>query len=79
MREAFETNGRLEIDNHLRAELKRQRKARRTNMFNALWSSRLFRSLRAKSVFGVRFRISHHDEEEMLADVENMFSQKSPV
>jgi hypothetical protein len=74
IREAFETNGRLGIDNHLRAELKSQRKAHLTNLFHALWSLRLCKSLRAKSVFGVRFRITHHDKEEMLADIENMFS-----
>ena len=74
IREAFETNGRLGIDKVLQAERKRQRKARLTNLFQALWSLRLFRLLRVKSVFGVRFRITHHDEQEMLADVENMFS-----
>ena len=74
IREAFETNGRLGIDKVLQAERKRQRKVRLTNLFQALWSLRLFRLLRVKSVFGVRFRITHHDEQEMLADVETLFS-----
>jgi len=74
IREAFETDGKLDIDKLLQAERKRQRKAHLTNLFQALWSLRLFRLLSVKSVFGVRFRITHHDEQEMLADVEDMFS-----
>jgi DNA-directed RNA polymerase specialized sigma24 family protein len=74
LRRAFETNGKQGIDYLLRVERKRQRKARLLNLFSALWSLHLFRALRAKTVFGVRFRITHHDEDEMLADVENMFS-----
>ncbi|MGC0772007.1 MAG: hypothetical protein WB543_03665 [Candidatus Acidiferrum sp.] len=74
IREAFETNGRMGIDKVLQVERKRQRKVRLTNLFQALWSLRLFRLLRVRSVFGVRFRITHHDEQEMLADVETLFS-----
>ena len=74
IREAFETNPRAYVDNLRKEEHERQRKARPINWFKTLFALLLFRALGAKHIFGVRFRITYHEREAMLADVDNMFS-----
>jgi len=74
LRRAFEANHEMFIEKLRQAERKRQRNRTLINLFNALLPLRLFRALRVKSVFGVRFRITHHESEEIFADVERMFS-----
>jgi hypothetical protein len=72
IREAFETNPRAYMEKLRQAERERQRKARLITLFKTFFALLLFRAVRAKSVFGVRFRITYHEREEMLADVDNM-------
>ena len=74
IRRAFEANHEMFIEKLRQAERKRQRNRTLINLFNALLPLRLFRVLRVKSVFGVMFRITHHESEEMFADAEHMFS-----
>jgi len=74
IREAFETNPRAYVDNLRKEEHERQRKARPINWFKTLFALLLSRALGAKHIFGVRFRITYHEREAMLADVDNMFS-----
>ncbi len=74
IREAFETNPRAYVDNLRKEEHERQRKARPINWFKTLFALLLSRALGAKQIFGVRFRITYHEREAMLADVDNMFS-----
>jgi hypothetical protein len=74
IRRAIEANHKEFLEKLGQAERKRQRKRMLINFFNSLLPLRLFRALRVKSVFGVTFRITNHESEEMLADVEHMFS-----
>ena len=71
IREALETNPRAYMEKLRQAERERQRKARLITLFETFFALLLFR-VRAKSVLGVRFRITYHEREEMLADVDNM-------
>ena len=74
IREAFETDPRAYMERLLQAERGRQRRAHLITRVETLFQSRLFRAVRAKSVFGVWFHVSYHERQEMLADVDNMFS-----
>jgi hypothetical protein len=74
IRRAFEANPKLFLEEIRQAGREQQRNRSLTNFFSALLSLRLFRAFRVKSVFGVRFRITQYESEEMFADVEHMFS-----
>jgi DNA-directed RNA polymerase specialized sigma24 family protein len=74
IRKAFETDPGAHAKKLQQAEREQQRKARLINLFESLFALRLFRAVRAKSVFGVRLKISDHSKEEMLADVDSLFS-----
>jgi len=74
IRRAFQASPQVLLEKLQKAERVRQRNRSLFKFLNALLPLGLFRALRVKSVFGVRFRITHHDSEEMLADVEHMFS-----
>ena len=74
IRRALEANPKLFLEELRQAERVRRRKRLLLDLLNSLWSLRLFRALRVKSVFGLKFRITHHESEEMFADVEHMFS-----
>jgi DNA-directed RNA polymerase specialized sigma24 family protein len=74
IRKAFETNPRAYAKKLQQAEREQQRKARLINLFESLFALRLFRTVGAKFVFGVRLKISDHSKEEMLADVDSLFS-----
>jgi DNA-directed RNA polymerase specialized sigma24 family protein len=74
IREAVETNPRAYTEKLWQAERERRRKARLIILFEKVFALLLFRAVRAHSVFGVRFRVTYHKWEEMLADVDNMFS-----
>ena len=74
IREAFETNPQAYIENLRRAERKRQWKVRLITRLENLFALLSFRGVRAKTALGVRFRISCHEREDMLADADNLFS-----
>jgi hypothetical protein len=74
IRRAFNANPKLYLEELRQAERVRQRNRSLLNLLNSLLPIRQFRALRVKSVFGVKFRITHRDSEEMFADVEHMFS-----
>ena len=74
IREAFEINPRAYMKKLRQAERKRQRRARLINLFQTVFALLFCRVAGAKEIFGARFRITHHEREAMLADVDNMFS-----
>ena len=74
IREAFETNPRAYMKKLRQAERKRQRRARLINLFQTVFALLFCRVAGAKEIFGARFRITYHEREAMLADVDNMFS-----
>jgi DNA-directed RNA polymerase specialized sigma24 family protein len=74
IRKAFQTDPRAYAKKLQQAEREQQRKARLINLFESLFALRLFRTVGAKFVFGVRLKISDHSKEEMLADVDSLFS-----
>jgi hypothetical protein len=74
IREAFETDPRAYMKRLRQAERKRQRRARLITLFETIFAFRLFRAIGGKKIFGISFRITYHEREEMLADVDNMFS-----
>ncbi len=74
IREALETNPRAYMEKLRQQELRRQRGAGLINRIETLFGWLLFRAVGARSVFGVRIRITWHEREAMLADVDNMFS-----
>jgi len=66
IRGAFEINPEVFIEKLQKTERIRQRNRSLFNLLNALLPLRLFRTLRVKSVFGVRFRITHRPSEASL-------------
>jgi DNA-directed RNA polymerase specialized sigma24 family protein len=74
IREAFETHPQAHTGKPRLAERNRQRKASLATLIESLFALRLFRAVRAKLVFGARFRITDHSRDEMLADIDRMFS-----
>lgn len=74
IREVFKINSRRYTEKLPQPARERHRKARLATLIESLLALRLFRALRAKPVFGVRLRIADHSREELLADVDRMFS-----
>jgi hypothetical protein len=74
IREALETNPREYIEKLRQEERRRQREARLINRIETLFGWLLFRAVGVRSALGVRFRITWHEREAMLADIDNMFS-----
>jgi DNA-directed RNA polymerase specialized sigma24 family protein len=74
IREAYETDPRAYMKKLRQAERKRQRRARLINLFQTVFALLFCRVAGAKEIFGARFRITYHEREAMLADVDNMFS-----
>lgn len=74
IRRAFEANPEVFFEKLQKAARIRQRNRSLSNLLNAILPLRLFRALRVKSVFGIKFRITHHESEEMAADVDHVFS-----
>lgn len=74
IREVFDANRKMSIEELQHAKPGRQGSERLISFFKTFFTLRLFPVIRAKPVLGVRFRITHHETEEMLAAVEDMFS-----
>jgi hypothetical protein len=74
IRQAFEANQGVFLEELRQAERDRQRSRSLISLLNTLLPLRLVRALGVKWVLGGRFRITHHESEEMFADVESMFS-----
>jgi len=74
IREAVETNPREYVEKLRQQELRREREASLANRIETLFGWLLFRAVGARSALGVRFRITWHERESMLADIDNMFS-----
>lgn len=74
IREALETNPREYIEKLRQEERRRQREARLINRIVTLFGWLLFRAVAVRSALGVRYRITWHEREAMLADIDNMFS-----
>jgi hypothetical protein len=74
IREAVEANPREYVEKLRQQELRRKREASLVNRIETLFGWLLFRAVGARSALGVRFRITWHEREAMLADIDNMFS-----
>ncbi len=74
IREALQTDPRAYMEKLRQEELRRRQEASLINRIETLCALLLFRAVGARPVFGVRFRITWHEREAMLADVDNMFS-----
>jgi len=74
IREAVETNPREFVEKLRQQELRREREASLVNRIETLFGWLLFRAVGARSALGVRFRITWHERESMLAEIDNMFS-----
>jgi hypothetical protein len=74
IREALETDPQAYLEKLRQAELRRQRKASLIDRIEILCAGLLFRAVGVREVFGVRFRITWHEREAFLADVDNLFS-----
>jgi len=74
IREGLRTNPQAYMEKLRQEELRRQREASLINRIETLCAWLLFRAVGARSVFRVRFRITWHEREAILADVDNMFS-----
>lgn len=74
IREALETDPQAYLEKLRQAELIRQRKASIIQRIETLYARLLFRAVGVREVFGVRFRITWHDREDILAEVDKMFS-----
>ena len=74
IREALKTNPRAYIEKLRQEELTRQRDASLIHRIETRCVWLLFRAVGARPVFGTRFRITWHEREDILAEVDNMFS-----
>jgi hypothetical protein len=74
IREAMEANPGAYVEKLRQQELRRKGEASLVNRIETLFGWLLFRAFGARSVLGVRFRITWHEREAMLADIDNMFS-----
>lgn len=74
IRKALETDPQAYLEKLRQAELIRQRKASIIQRIETLYARLLFRAVGVREIFGVRFRITWHDREDILAEVDKMFS-----
>jgi hypothetical protein len=74
IRAALETNPRAYMEKLRQEELRQQQEASLINRIETLCALLLFRAVGARPVFGVRFRITWHEREAMLANVDKVFS-----
>ncbi len=74
MRGALNTDPQHYVEGIAFAEREQQKKSRLIAFYEMLLALMLFRALRLKDILGVRFHISHHDHEDILAEVDRMFA-----
>ncbi len=74
IREALETDPRAYMEKLRQEELRRRQEASLINRIETFCALLLFRAVGTRPIFGVRFRITWHEREAMLADIDNMFS-----
>jgi DNA-directed RNA polymerase specialized sigma24 family protein len=74
IRKALKTDTRRYTEKVKAGERREQKKARLMSMFERLYAVLLFRVLRVKQVSGEVIHITHHEKEEILAEVDRMFS-----
>jgi hypothetical protein len=74
IRKALETNPQAYMEKLRQEELRRQRKASLIHRIETRFAWLLFRAVGVRQVFGVRFRITWHEREAFLADIDNLFS-----
>jgi len=74
IRKALATDPQAYLEKLRQAELRRQRKASLIDRIETLYTMLLFRAVGVCEVFGVRFRITRHEREAFLAEIDNLFS-----
>jgi len=74
IRKALETDPQAYLEKLRQAELRIQRKASLIHRIETRFAWLLFRAVGVRQVFGVRFRITWHEREAFLADIDNLFS-----
>lgn len=73
IREALRTDQQAYIEKAKRMEREQRKKSRLISLFETKRAELLFRTLRVSEPFGVIFRITHHEKEDILAGVDGMF------
>jgi hypothetical protein len=71
---ALETNPRAYMEKLRQEELKRQRLGSLFHRIQTRGAKRLFQAIGARAFLAGRFRITWHEQEDILAEVDNMFS-----
>ncbi|HYY72962.1 MAG TPA: hypothetical protein VE778_05160 [Candidatus Bathyarchaeia archaeon] len=74
IREALKTDQQRYIEKVKREERRKRRKSLLVGLFETAFAVLLFRALRVKEVFRVLFRVTHHEKEDTLAEVDRMFA-----
>ncbi len=74
IREALKNDPRHYIEGIALGEREQQKKSRLIAFYETATARLLFRALRLKDTFGVRLHITHHDKQDILAEVDRMFA-----
>jgi len=74
IRDALKTDPQQYIEGIKLAEREQQKKARLTSLWETVTAFLLFRGLRLKDIWAVRLRITYHEKEDILAEVDSMFA-----
>jgi DNA-directed RNA polymerase specialized sigma24 family protein len=74
IRKALETDPQAYLEKLRQEELRRQRKVSLIHRIATSWALRVYRAVGADPVLVARYRITWHDREDILAEVDKMFS-----
>jgi len=74
IRDALRTSPRKYIHRVRLAESEQQKKSRLTSLWETVTAFLLFRALRLRDVWAARRRITYHEKEDILAEVDRMFA-----
>ncbi len=74
IRDALKTDPQQYIEGIKLAEREHQKKARFISLWETVTAFLLFRALRLTDIWAVRLRITYHEKEDILAEVDSMFA-----
>ena len=74
IRDALKTDPHQYIEGIRLTESEQQKKSRLISLWETVAAFLLFRALRLKDIWAVRLRITYHDKEDILAEVDRMFA-----
>ena len=73
IREAFRTGVKPYVDKVDQAEREQRKRSRLKSLYETIVARLLFRAVRVKEYLGIGFRITYHEKQEILAEVDRMF------